>query len=37
VVQLTPANQTPEAKIVEVPTPRPIENWEVWWALFFGE
>jgi cell division protein FtsB len=37
VVQLTPANQTPEAKIVEVPTPRPIENWEVWWALFFGD
>lgn len=27
-----------EAVIVEmpVPTPTPLQNWEVWWSLFFG-
>jgi cell division protein FtsB len=37
VVVLTPQDNnlvsTPESPI---PTPKPVENWEVWWALFFG-
>ncbi len=37
VVQVTPANQTIEAPVQVTTTPRPIANWEVWWALFFGE
>jgi len=37
VVQITPHNQTPAPELVITPTPRMIANWEVWWALFFGE
>jgi hypothetical protein len=37
VVPVTPADNTPIARIEATPTPRTIENWEVWWALFFGE
>ena len=37
VVQITPQNQTPAPEVEIVVTPRAIENWEVWWVLFFGE
>lgn len=37
IVPVTPANETSEPVIQVTPTPTTIENWEVWWALFFGE
>ena len=37
VVQITPAFTTITPEVVVTPAPRPVENWEVWWALFFGE
>lgn len=37
VIQITSAEQAQTPMVVETPTPRPVENWEVWWALFFGE
>ena len=37
IVQITPANQPVIQQAAATPTPRTVENWEVWWALFFGE
>ena len=37
VIPLTPADFTPAAETVQTPTPRAVANWEVWWALFFGQ
>ena len=37
VIVITPVNNTLVPQVVETPTPRPVQNWEVWWALFFGE
>jgi cell division protein FtsB len=37
VIQITPANQTPVPQVEVTTTPRVVENWEVWWALFFGQ
>lgn len=37
VVPVTPVNNTIVPVVEVTPTPRPISNWEVWWALFFGE
>ena len=37
IIQMTPVVPTTTPRIALTPTPRPIENWEVWWALFFGE
>jgi cell division protein FtsB len=37
IVPLTPAGPTPEPEIKVTPTVRAAENWEVWWALFFGQ
>ncbi len=36
IIPLTPVGQTiqPEAQVT--PTPTKVENWQVWWALFFG-
>jgi cell division protein FtsB len=36
-IPVTPANQTIQPIIEVTPTPTTIENWEVWWALFFGQ
>lgn len=36
IIPVTPVNQTPEPQIQVTPTPQVVENWEVWWALFFG-
>ena len=36
VVPVTPVGQQPEPVIVTTPTQRVVENYEVWWALFFG-
>ncbi len=30
-------NRTPTPAPIKSTTTRPIENWEAWWALFFGE
>lgn len=35
VIPLTPASQTLQPQITATPTPQYVENWEVWWALFF--
>ena len=37
IVPVTPANMTTVPKVQETPTPPMVQNWEVWWALFFGE
>ena len=37
IIPLTQEGPTPQPVVEPTPTPRPIENWEVWWALFFGE
>jgi len=37
IVPVTPVGQTPEPVIQTTPTLRPVANWEVWWALFFGQ
>jgi cell division protein FtsB len=35
IVPLTPAGQTAQPVIQVTPTPTVVENWQVWWALFF--
>ena len=37
IIPLTQEGATPEPLFEPTPTPRVVENWEVWWALFFGE
>ncbi len=37
VIAVTPAAVTPTPEVMVTPEARPIANWEVWWALFFGE
>ena len=37
VIPVTPVGQTPEPQVQVTNTPRVVENWELWWALFFGE
>jgi cell division protein FtsB len=37
VIVVTPVNNTLVPQVVETPAPRPVQNWEVWWALFFGK
>jgi cell division protein FtsB len=37
IVPVAPGGVTPQSVILPTPTPRAIANWEVWWALFFGE
>jgi len=37
IIPLPPAGYTPEPELVSVPTPKPVQNWEVWMALFLGE
>jgi len=36
IVPIAPKNITPEPKITPQPTPQPVQNWQVWEALFFG-
>jgi hypothetical protein len=36
VVPITPVGQTPQPEIEVIPTQTPVENWQVWWALFFA-
>lgn len=37
VVVITPHNNAVTPEVVVTTTARAIENWEVWWALFFGK
>ncbi len=37
IVPLTPEGQTPQPEVQVTPTPTVVENWQVWWALFFGQ
>lgn len=37
IVLLTPANQAAAPQVEATPTPKPVENWEIWWALFFAK
>jgi cell division protein FtsB len=37
VVVVTPLNNIVTQQVVETPTVRVVQNWEVWWALFFGD
>jgi cell division protein FtsB len=37
IVLLTPANQPAAPQEKATPTPEPVENWEIWWALFFSK
>ncbi len=37
IVPIAPGNPTAQGIIQPTPTQRPVANWEVWWALFFGE
>lgn len=35
IIPLTPASQTLQPQVTPTPTPQKVENWQVWWALFF--
>ncbi len=37
IVPVAPGGATPQSIIQPTPTQRQVTNWEVWWALFFGE
>lgn len=37
IVPLTPASQATVPVTQATPAPLTVQNWEVWWALFFGE
>jgi hypothetical protein len=36
IIPLTPEGQTPQPEVKVTPVPTFVENWQVWWALFFG-
>jgi len=37
VVPVGAAGDQPIEKDSPIPTPTPMQNWEVWWQLFFGK
>lgn len=37
IVPIAPAGATPMPVVVQPPEPVKLKNWQVWWALFFGE
>ncbi len=37
VVPEAPKDATPVPQVAVAPTPRAVSNWEVWYALFFGQ
>jgi len=37
IIPLPPAGYTPEPEPIVAPTAKPVQNWEVWMALFLGE
>lgn len=37
IVPIAPAGATPMPVVVQPTEPVKLKNWQVWWALFFGE
>jgi len=37
IIPLPPADVTPQPLVTPLPTPAPVQNWQVWQALFFGK
>ncbi|GAP14383.1 hypothetical protein LARV_02152 [Longilinea arvoryzae] len=37
IVPISPSDATPMPVIAAQPTQSSLKNWQVWWALFFGE
>ncbi len=37
IIPVTPAGETPQPVVEVTPTPTTVEDWQVWWALFFGQ
>ncbi len=37
IIPVTPAGQTPQPLVQVTPMPTTVEDWQVWWALFFGQ
>lgn len=37
VVVVPKGSLTPVPESAQAPTPQAVENWQVWWALFFGD
>ena len=37
IIPITPVGQTPVPQVQTTPTVQPVDNWQVWWALFFGD
>ncbi len=37
IIPVTPVDQTPVPVQQVTSTPQPVDNWEIWWALFFGK
>lgn len=37
IIPLSPEEATPQIQYVETPTPSAVENWQIWWTLFFGD
>ena len=36
-IPMTPSSITPTPEVEVTPTVDTVENWQVWWTLFFGE
>lgn len=36
IIPVTPVGQTPVPQVQATPTVQTADNWQVWWALFFG-
>ncbi len=37
IVPLSPPGATPVPVFAPTPTIQPVDNWDVWWTLFFGK
>jgi len=37
IIPMTPSGFTPTPEIQVTPTAQLVENWQVWWALFFSD
>jgi len=37
VIPIPEPGTTPVPEVKIVPTPTPVENWEIWWELFLGD
>ena len=37
IIPVTPVGQTPVPQVQATPTVQPVDNWQAWWTLFFGD